>query len=743
MDIYSAFPYVSGVKPTNPGPLARFMPLLEDGTVAAWLSDHIQPGEWVLDPFNSAPRLAIEAARAGYRVLVTANNPVTRFLLEMAANPPDESTLKAALADLASSRRGGERLEAHLQCIYGTECAKCAHEIPAQVFLWRRKADVPFAHIYHCEYCGDEGERLSTQVDTERAAKVAAMAGMHRARILERVASLDDPDREYAEEALHHYPPRAIYALGTLINRLDGLSLSAERRRHLTALLLTACDQANMLWPYPTERPRPRALTMPGAYYEYNVWLALEESIKIWASSMPPVPCVLWPQKLPESGGICLFEGRLKDLVPQVKEAPIRAVIGALPRPNQAFWTLSALWAGWLWGRQASAPFKSVLRRRRYDWDWHALALQAAFRHLFDILSPGVSFFNLLAEPEPSFLSAAQAAAFASGFDLQGIALRTAHDPVQMVWQRREQFKRGETEFDTSQLHVELQNYLRARGEPATYLHLHVIALAVLAEERALVHPRQSMDKSLGQIQAVIQQALAENDHLTHYAASGHGLEAGLWGLKITEVGGESLADRIEVAVLRLLQRNSNCTSLILEGELYSQFPGLITPSQALVQAVLDSYAIQEDGRWRLRDEDKPDARRAELEVMTNLIEALGQRLDYTVRRSGSNLLLWEKNGDQVHAFYLLASAIVGRILAENPYPSERSLIVLPGGRAGLLAYKFRRDPTLHPRALGWRFLKFRLLRALADIPLLTRQTWEEQITSDPIEQLPGQMMMF
>ena len=45
-------------------------------------------GSWVLDPFGFSPRLALEAARAGYRVLVTVNNPITRFLLEMSARPP-------------------------------------------------------------------------------------------------------------------------------------------------------------------------------------------------------------------------------------------------------------------------------------------------------------------------------------------------------------------------------------------------------------------------------------------------------------------------------------------------------------------------------------------------------------------------------------------------------------------------------------------------------------------------------
>ena len=96
------------------------------------------------------------------------------------------------------------------------------------------------------------------------------------------------------------------------------------------------------------------------------------------------------PSRLPESGGICIYEGRLKDLAEEVKkEIPIKAVIGSLPRPNQAFWTLSALWAGWLWGREAVEPYKPALRRRRYDWAWNATASNAAFTHLFGLLPSG------------------------------------------------------------------------------------------------------------------------------------------------------------------------------------------------------------------------------------------------------------------------------------------------------------------------------------------------------------------
>src|SRR5829696_8929269 len=110
--------YIPGMKLVEPGPLARFTPPLEEGVVSAWLPAHAPAGSWVLDPFGFSPRLALEAARAGYRVLVTVNNPITRFLLEMSARPASEADLKAAMADLAAAKKGNERLGAHLQSLY-------------------------------------------------------------------------------------------------------------------------------------------------------------------------------------------------------------------------------------------------------------------------------------------------------------------------------------------------------------------------------------------------------------------------------------------------------------------------------------------------------------------------------------------------------------------------------------------------------------------------------------------------
>jgi len=749
-------PYIPGMSPADPGPLSRFIPPLEEGVISVWLPLHAPTSSWLLDPFGFSPRLVLEAARAGYRVLVTVNNPVTRFLLEMFANPPPESDFKAAFAELETAKKGDERLGTHLQSLYLTPCEKCGREIQAQSFLWRKGEDAPYARLYECKECGDTGERVATQQDLDRARKIAGTDGLHRSRAFEKVVSLKDDDRVYAEEAIEHYLPRPLYFLTTVINRLDGLNLSPARRRALNAMILMTCDAGNTLWGYPSERLRPKQLNIPNQFREHNLWIQLERGLSLWLETASGVVCEAWPNKIPESGGVCIYEGRLKDLAHEVKkEIPIAAVIGAVPRPNQAFWTLSALWAGWLWGRDAVEPYKLALRRRRYDWAWNATALNAAFSHLFELLPLGTPFFGLLPEPESSFLTSALTAAQAAGFDLQSLAMRTEHDPIQLSWTRGEHLKREANEQNIADIRAAIQAHLIERGEPASYLHVHAAGLSTLTEAHALKAKEQEFDEAMRGTQALIQNALMDDDLFVHYS-TGESVDTGMWGLHpsstlptpatVAQDGGsaqdEALSDRVEVAIVTFLQKNPNSIYLEIEDDLYPRFPGLLTPSKMMIYSVLNSYAEKDGAAWKLRPEDVAVARRNELITISAMIETVGKRLGYSTRKQEKNIL-WVESDQVQYAFYVLASALVGRAILETPHPPEQTLIVIPGGRAALAAYKAQRDPALGARLKNYRVVKYRLLRTLVEVPVLTRETLEEQIASDPLEKSKAQMIMF
>lgn len=781
-------PYIIGRMSDGLRPLARFLPPLPDGVVLAWLDETIPKGSWVIDPFGVSPRLVIEAARAGYRVLATINNPVARFLLEMSANRPSRTELLSALSELASSHHGESRIEPFIRSLYQTVCAACGQPVMAEAFLWERGATNPYARVYHCMQCGDEGEHPVTEYDIRLAGQFAA-GGPHRARALERVALPGDPDRVHVEEALSHYLPRAVFVLFTLLNKLDGLAITPARRHHLQALLLHAFDVGNNLWATPTPRPRPRQLATPPRFRENNIWLALEQGIQVCGDDIHSqvVPLVNWPEEPPAEGGICLFDGRLKELSGYLENRQIQAVITALPRHNQAFWTLSALWAGWLWGREAVGPFKAVLRRRWYDWAWHTTALYMALQHLPPNISPGTPFFGLLSEVEAGFLSASLVAADAAGFSLESLALREDDAQAQILWKQNSDLGQDDNSPALEKVASNaMQAYLLERGEPASYLSLVAAALQGLSEQRiywSAMNPggqRPDTDEQSESEQGTesneqpiparphflytttvnaIRRGLTNKSEFTHY----HTLEKpedvetverthptepdiGQYWLYRADNPNLSLADRVEMELVRYLTKHTTCTYLELQASLYATFTGIFTPDDELIRACLESYAepvTKSENQWQLRNQDLPAQRRQDLNEVQRIIKQIAKRLDLRLverkmvhQQSRQALGLADSSNSALFWFYPVVSAVISEILLQEAPPGGQKLIVLPGSRANLIAFKLSRDLRLAERCQppkGWKFLKFRHLRWQLENPLLSLDSFTETLELDPL----------
>ncbi len=512
--------------------LERFLPPLPTENELNWLGLQNPHSVWMLDPFGSSPQLAVQLAQAGVRLVVTAGNPIARFLFDLAAHPPEAKDLLAALGELGAERKDNMRMETHLRELYKTHCEQCNQEIFAEAFIWDKKNKKPVFKIYHCSHCNQNGEFPASQQDVDLAESWSRTEPLHRARALGRVTDPADSEREFAEEALNIYTPRAIYALGTIINRLDALQIDVERRRCLMALLLHAFDTCNSLWPQYGERSRPRSLQTPAFFREFNVWLALQQGLTLWQDNGIQAggsPLSLWPQEPPESGGICIFEGPLRDLSNELHEIPFNQVLGVIPRPNQAFWTLSALWAGWLWGREAVGPFKTVLRRRRYDWQWQAEALKALFLNLKEELPENIKVTGLICEPEPSFDTAVFLAGASGGWDLVEAQTRmTGLDLFE--WKKTKPRKKGKgLPLDFNFVKKLIKNYLVKAGKPQEYPLIHKTVLKQLAQK----HMIHWSEEAVATLEGMIKNALALPEFVDFENRTN--VEAGLWGLKIWE----------------------------------------------------------------------------------------------------------------------------------------------------------------------------------------------------------------
>jgi hypothetical protein len=723
--------------PGHPGPLSsplrRFLPPLGAGVVGAWVGEGELGGELILDPFGSSPQMAVEAAEAGCAVVVAVNNPITRFVLERRLDPLSSGELQRALSWLAAAPKDSERLESFVLDLYSTFCVRCGRDVIADYFVWDTDVAEPLLKAYACEHCNHAGEDPVDEADRQRAASFSG-SGLARAQALEDLASIGDPARAHAEAALTVYPGRALFALITLVHKAHQLRLQGREAVALRALLLTAFDAADNMWAHPEGRERPKQLTASPNFREANVWRALERGVEGWAQEPVDLAIRWWPESGPPlPGAVSIFGGTVRQLAETLVDLPDPVVLTVPPRPNQAYWTLSALWTAWLWGREAAEPIRAALRRRRYDWNWHAGALRQTAGHLTANLPPSTKMAMMVPEAEPRFLAACLAGFDVAGWHLMGISLRVDESQSQLHWTLAEADVPGRIPG----LERLLEEQMEAQAEPTPFAVLMARAAATLADQRGFANLwKASGDAPVSELQTRLEKALEDPRRFVRMDKR-QDPERGIYWLTHAPEGATALADRIERKVIAILRREGVLTGLEIDREVCREFPGLMTPDHGYLKACLDSYGVEDEpGCWSLREEDRSEARGQDMAEIRRALQDLGRRLEYAV--AGQDPVQWLEAGQTVQSFWVLDTAI----LAEAPVTDEQSIaFVLPGGRASLLAEKARRDPRLQQDlSSGLVVIKFRHIRRLEGDSNLTREALWERLTIDPPEHQDPQL---
>ncbi len=732
-------PFIPPIAPEFELPLGRFLPPLPYGMLSTWLQDSIAPGSWLIDPLAANPLVALESAQAGYNVLATSNNPILAIILEVLASAPKSEDFNSALTRLADSKRGDERLEVHLQSLYLSPCPDCNQLVPASAFLWKKDEPKPIARYLKCRFCQKEGEYPITQDDLQRYS-IPGSRQLLQSRAYERIGVSFQQPKEAAREAVEAYLERPLYVLFTIINKIEGLAISAEQKQLLIALTITACDEGNSLWPHTGGRTRPRLISIPGEFWERNLWMAMEDAISIWTKWTDKIELTRWPDIPHGRSGITLYPGRFNSITNFPEGLVPKAIVSAIPYPNQAFWTLSAVWSGWLWGKQAVTPLRVALDRQRYDSHWLASALTSAFGALPSVLP----FFALVPELAPSFLQAIILAGQAVGLKMQGLAIAPARNLAQVHWETgfrsRMPMPVNLTHFCRDAIQVDLEK----RNEPASYLHLTAAVLTHLLDLE--IFPSGSpgvASEMLNKVQGAMKDATEDRNFLMTYGSRDPDSQ-GLWWLKEPPAGEPSLADRIELTIQEILRSEVSIEKLELEKILYSQFPGLLTPSLVLVEACLESYAEEQQdqpGFWKLKSQETSEARQKDLNDARIRVNTLGKSLGFEVREN--EYVKWMKSDKVDSCFFFFDSCAFGSRLdfMEGNEIGSR-VIVFPGSRAELLIQKMQRDPNLEERLKPWHLLKLRYLRQLAERDPLTLPIWKTLLDGDPLlwekaEQMP------
>jgi len=412
--------------------LARYTTTIPPNVAAALIQAYSRPGQVVVDPFCRSSAVLDEAVRAGRRTVLADANPINAFITRTFLALPDPPTLSAALTRLSHSPKGETSLATHILSLYATTCSQCHQEVIAQVFFWSRAASQLTDKQFYCPQCRQI--RLEPATEADRA----KVAGFDTNRfpywfVWERLSPLSPAAEILAQRLLALYTPRNLYALVTLILRIEDLFPDPTLQHPLKLLVLECLDLGNNLVrlapnrsgalpevtgeaekptapvslrpvvsPTNSDRRESGRLTPPAQPAELNVWHSLEAAagrllawltagesqrrFRLTTAREVTLPGGPWGTLGPPVAVETQTAHQLGEGLPPNSVSLVLAVPPAL-RPGP--WSyLSYLWSGWLLGRGAAQAFPLDRLLHPPDLDRYASALAGGLRSLSRALIP-------------------------------------------------------------------------------------------------------------------------------------------------------------------------------------------------------------------------------------------------------------------------------------------------------------------------------------------------------------------
>lgn len=754
-------------------------------------------GDLVLDPFAGQPVLAHAAAPTQRRLLLSHFSPASVVALRAAAAPPPPAVLDAAFAKIADAPRRGRTLADYLRSLYETVCPDCAQNMSADYFVWDQGAGEPVLKGYRCPHCQSAGQAPTDLADGDLAAGLE-LRGAAYWGLLSRLVAPGDPLTTLTRSLIDLYTPRALLALSELVTATDQRLVEPEERQAAQALVLHAMQRCISLRDKPVDAATadalalPNQLQVPQRFVEYNVWQAFEHAYRtLRGRSRPNVrtaadaPALLGPAG---AGSVLFLSAGVQALGQHLGEATVALILSSPPRLSPTSYALNFLWSGWLFGRKVAEPLKPTLEVRTATWDWYTRVLGIAMRSLRRLLRPEGHLVMAFGSPSTRLAWAVIVAASQAGLRLVAQATQTSSTALDDLTRWRLVFAVAaarpippskSTALLAGQLRTAAQEaaqeLVAARSEPTPAALVETAAAVRWAADGLLVRLSQHEEASQKPLSFLAQHyrlALSADDPPAglrlHEAADG--AAPAQWAPE-PPVAALPLADRVEQFIADRLA-TAEVPQDQVAAAVYAAFPGWQTPDTALIDACIASYAVIVDGLCRLRDEDRPERRAHERGEILLRLHALGRRLGYAVwvalaeHASALGLapvgdggpsdeqvwapagLVWHEQGRPAYAFAISFHAALHPWLA----PPTHSLadcprcVVLPGGRAGLLAFKLQRTPAWREllAEAGWEFVKFRHVRQLSAQSDLTLAGFRARLSLDPILTLPGaQLSLF
>jgi hypothetical protein len=755
--------FVPGIQGKQEGIVSHLRWPIPAGLAEAYVAAYSEPGERVLVPYCQGPAVVREILAAGRQPLALHFDPLLVLLVREELSPQPRRELNGAVARLGDSLKQGMPLRHYLAQLYATTCPACGRSAVADYFIWDKEQDQPIAKYLHCPACGWDGQAAIVPEDWECLEKTPAQ-GMHYHYVLDRIAP-PDPGRALRtrlEFLLGLYSPRNLYALAELTLKIESLFPGGPMQRALKVLLLDCLDRCSFLTPFPEPRSRRRGLARPGRFLECNVWHVFEEAVARWqalvAEPVPGLADSLAAYLSPDDDWAGFAgQGLVRDLPRTLPPRSLRLILTSPPPLDFAVWSLSYLWAAWLFGGEGAAPLRSLLRQRTPDSDWYARVMAGSLRTLGGLLRDDGRLVLVLTDQRRAVVEALALAASQARLGVSSLLQCGRDYRLELVaafaqptaFPQPEALSEGALGAQIRRVAMEAAaETIQARGEPVAWPTLHAAILQRLATVGLLAQASEPGAAEPSPLDLVAEQIGTALEDPAFVRMTVAGSRQALWSLTRPGDAATPLCDRVERMACKVLQGALALTEADFAARVYAQFPGVLTPAAELVAACLWAYGREPTpGYWQLRQEDQPGNREAERKEITGHLLALGRRLGYRAEVWAPFDAAWFKERQPQAVFVVRWQATVSESLALTQQAAgARPYLVIPGGRAALVSYKLAHNPLWQQDVdtAGWWFIKYRHVRQLVRQPEVDEYILRTIVGLDPIvERETAQLPLF
>lgn len=598
--------------------------------VAEYIKHYTKEGDIVLDPFCGSGVTAIEALKLGRKAIAIDLDPMAIFITRMTAMRVDLDEFKRTFKKIEKN------VKDQINELYKTKCRNCGNDVPITHVIWEKHNDneIPIEIWYKCPLCGDrkfQQRNLNTEdINLINEIKKKKIPYWYPTNKLIWNSRINVSKNTKVSDL---FTKRALIALSILLHEIE--SIEEKDIKELFKFVFTSSlAGSSKLIPVVHGGRECKSWTirgywMPPKHFEINIWNSFENRYKKVLrgkeNSNKEIEYYMEVsnfEDLKNNGNILLLNQSATNLENLPSEIADYIFTDPPYGDSVPYLELDYMWSSWL---KFNVNFEDEIiisdsPERTKNFKFYEKMLNLAFKQIFRLLKPEkymtVTFHNTSIKIWNSLIKAV----ILAGFDLEKIIYQpparasaksllhpygSAVGDYYLRFKKPKKIKSFVTERDLDKERYErivvetAKKLIAERGEPTPYQFILNGIIPELDKNGVLLRG----DKG---IEEVMKEHLKDEFTLVEVKNEKGKIIGHKWWLKdpssIPYLEIVPLNERIEKAVINVLNRKIKASFDDIQQEILISFPNALTPDTESIKAILEEYAIKtRDRKWKLK----------------------------------------------------------------------------------------------------------------------------------------------